>query len=241
MAVLFGAAWFGVFAALVRVAEPPGRFAREAPAEVVWRPEGRGMPDGAGGGDVGDARTQWTPAAFALPTPAGFSHELRRGRSRLAPPTSAAAAEPVYLDAPEREPAAAAAEPLRLGAREGEGRRPGGGSVFPPRAAAQESAGMEFPEGWEPRLFSGIDLDYGGWTSEAWSARVEVEFDARGVAGSALVAQSSGIEEVDRRLARNVRSWRLLEDSAPRRGVVVWRSPAGTGGEGAAKAGGGGT
>ena len=85
---------------------------------------------------------------------------------------------------------------------------------------------MSFPDGWESRLFSGIDLEYGGWTNGAWSARVEMRFDAKGLPISMMLAQASGFPEVDRRLARSVNGWRLLEPSAPREGIVAWSSPA---------------
>ena len=75
------------------------------------------------------------------------------------------------------------------------------------------------------RLFSGIDLNYGDWTNAAWSARIEMRFDAKGVPVSMLLAQSSGLPEVDRRLARSVNGWRLLEPAAPRAGTVEWTSP----------------
>ena len=84
---------------------------------------------------------------------------------------------------------------------------------------------MTFPEGWESRLFSGIDLDFGAWTDGAWSAEMEMRFDERGVPVSMLLAKSSGLPEVDRRLARSAYGWRLLEPAAPRAGTVEWTSP----------------
>ena len=84
---------------------------------------------------------------------------------------------------------------------------------------------MTFPEGWESRLFSGIDLDFGAWTDGAWSAEMEMRFDERGVPVSMLLAKSSGLPEVDRRLARSAYGWRLLEPAAPRQGTVSWRNP----------------
>jgi hypothetical protein len=100
--------------------------------------------------------------------------------------------------------------------------------VFPPRIAEKEAPRLLFPDGWESRLFSGIDLNYGNWTNLAWSAQVEMRFDGQGIPVSMLVAQSSGNPEVDRRLARSVNGWRLLEASAPRTGVVTWNCPAET-------------
>ena len=98
-------------------------------------------------------------------------------------------------------------------------------SVFPPRTPERESARMTFPEGWESRLFSGIDLNFGAWTNSPWSARVEMRFDRAGVPVSMLLAQSSGLPELDRRLARSANGWRLLEPAAPRSGQVAWISP----------------
>jgi hypothetical protein len=85
---------------------------------------------------------------------------------------------------------------------------------------------MAFPDGWESRLFSGIDLDFGAWTNRAWSAQIEMRFDGKGIPALVLLAQPSGFPEVDRRLARSASGWRLLEASAPRAGLVGWSSPA---------------
>ena len=85
---------------------------------------------------------------------------------------------------------------------------------------------MDFSGGWESRLFSGIDLGFGAWTDRAWSARIEMRFDGAGVPVSTLLAQSSGLPDLDRRLARSANGWRLLEPAAPRTGVVAWIRPA---------------
>ena len=49
-----------------------------------------------------DVRAQWTPAAFALSTPAGFSHALRDERTRLAPPVQAERPGAAFLPPPAR-------------------------------------------------------------------------------------------------------------------------------------------
>ncbi len=53
-----------------------------------------------------------------------------------------------------------------------------------------------------------------------------MRFDENGVPVSMMLAQSSGLSEVDRRLARSANGWRLLEPSASRTGTVEWNSPA---------------
>lgn len=219
-AVLFAALWFGGLAFLFRIAPAPAAADRAAPARLSgWWP--------APGGPALDVRAQWTPAAFALSTPAGFSHSLRGARAGLAPPVQAERLPAAYLGDARAFAPLDAAEPGRLGA---EARAvPGavaGAGVFPPRAPEPESARLVFPEGWESRLFSGIDLDYPQWTKAAWEARVEMRFDGKGVPESILLAQASGVPEVDRRLARSASGWRLLEPAAPRAGVVAWKSPA---------------
>ncbi len=221
MAWMFAGLWFGAMVLLFRVAPAPEPEVRAAPMPVSWWPA-------EGGGDERDIRTLWTPSIFALSTPAGFSHALRRERSRLAPPVQPPRASAAFLENPRPAAAFDLAAPERLhvaeeGARS-EPRRVGGG-VFPPRSPERETPGMVFPEGWESRLFFGIDRDFGAWTNQAWTARVELRFDAKGVPALALLAQSSGIPEVDRRLARSASGWRLLEPAAPRAGVVAWSSP----------------
>jgi hypothetical protein len=137
-------------------------------------------------------------------------------------------------------PAPAAAPRLRLAAASEPGRAWAAPGVFPPRAPEPAAPRMGFPDGWESRLFSGVELNFGAWTNQAWTPGMEMQFDSAGVPQSMLLVQSSGLPEVDRRLARAARGWRLLEPAAPRSGVVVVEQSGGTaatapvgGGEGA--------
>ena len=220
-AALVAALWFGGWTALFRIAPMPAAGGAAAPAKLSWW-----WP--AAGGAALDVRAQWTPAAFALSTPAGFSPSLRGARAGLAPPVRAARAPAAYLEdaraiappefsEPARLGAGAAAEPVRLLPEEG---------VFPPRAPEAETPRTTFSAGWESRLFAGLDRDFAGWTNAAWEARMELRFDGRGVPESALLAQPSGLPDVDRRLARGARAWRLLDPAAPRAGSVAWQVPA---------------
>ena len=68
--------------ALFRIAPAPAPAPRTAPGQVTWW-----WP--APGAAALDVRALWTPAAFALSTPAGFSHALRDARAGLAPPVRA--------------------------------------------------------------------------------------------------------------------------------------------------------
>ena len=214
------ALWLGGLALLFRVVPGPALAPRAAPVPARWWPES--------GSAALDVRALWSPAAFALATPAGFSHSLRRERIGLPPPVQAAPAAAAFL--PRRDP------PAGFDFSNGAGTRfipaapfaavPPEAGVFPPRSAVREMPRLAFPEGWESRLFSGIDFNFGEWTNAAWAARVEMRFDARGVPVSMLVAQSSGLPEVDRRLARSANGWRLLEPAAPRAGTIEWISPA---------------
>ena len=207
---------------MFRVESAPVPLARAAPPAAAWWP---GPGDGGGPDDV---RSVWSPAAFALSTPAGFSHSLRQERSGISPPVQAARPGSAYLDDPR--PAGRrdrfAAGPGLFRTAPAADLSPAGESVFPPRSLDSAAARMEFPDGWESRLFSGIDLTFGAWAADAWTARVEWRFDARGVPISTLLTQPSGIPEVDRRLARSANGWRLLEPTAPREGVVGWNAPA---------------
>ena len=213
--------WFGAFALLFRLASPPVPALRPAPAAVAWWPS-------AAGTTTLDVRSLWTPAAFALATPAGFTHALRRGRIGLAPPVQTLRPATAYLDNPRPSPP----PPLAVGGGvpDQAGAAPVGSwsvpEVFPPRAAVAETPRLEFSAGWESRLFSGIDLNFGGWTNLAWTARIEMQFDAKGVPVSMLLAQASGLPEIDRRLVRSASGWRLLEPGAARQGTVGWSSPA---------------
>jgi hypothetical protein len=85
---------------------------------------------------------------------------------------------------------------------------------------------MEFSEGWTPRVFGGVDLDYGAWTAAAWTAEAELSFDAAGVPERVFLTERSGLDAVDRRLAREAWRWRLRDGGAARGGKVRWRVPA---------------
>ena len=212
--------WFGAFILLFRLAPLPAPALRPAPTALAWWP-----PTAA---DTLDVRSLWTPAAFALATPAGFTHALRRGRIGLAPPVQAVRPEAAFLDNPRPLPAVNlwAGNEIQRADVETPAEPWPASAVFPPRVAAVETPHLEFSDGWESRLFSGIDLNFGDWTNAAWSARIEMQFDAKGVPVSMLLAQASGLPEVDRRLVRSASSWRLLEPDAMRHGTVVWQSPA---------------
>lgn len=224
-AVGFAALWFGAWTLLFRVAPAPAAAFREAPAKVSWWPGPGGDP--TEGSLARDLRALWTPAAFALSTPAGFSHSLRRERAGLAPPVQAARPDAAFLGdpRPDARRAGTTMEFARLSASVASAGFPAAESVFPPRTPEPEAPRMAFSDGWESRLFSGIDLDFSAWTNIAWTAQVEMRFDAKGVPASMLVTQASGNPDVDRRLARSAYGWRLLEPSAPREGVVAWSSP----------------
>lgn len=220
-AILFAALWFGGQAFLFQISPVPASAFRETPAQLSWW-----WP--APGGAALDVRAHWTPAAFALSTPAGFSHALRGARAGLAPPVHAERPPAAYLDDARSFGPLDVAGPGRMGAdsRLAFVESMPGTSVFPPRTPAPATARMGFPKGWESRLFSGIDLDFSAWTTVAWEARMEMRFDEKGVPESTLLAQASGLPEVDRRLARSASGWRLLEPAAPRTGLVSWKSPA---------------
>lgn len=224
MAWVVVALWFVALALVCRVAPAPEPARRGIPAPVSWWPAEAGGPAGL------DLRTLWTPSVFALSTPAGFSHSLRSERSRLSPPVQALRPAAAFLAGPEPAASSDLTRPrggFRLAERGARSElRPASASVFPPRIPEREAPRMDFSEGWESRLFSGIDLGFGAWTNRAWSARIEMRFDGTGVPVSTLLAQSSGLPELDRRLARSANGWRLLEPAAPRTGVVAWSRPA---------------
>lgn len=225
--------WGLAMVLLFPVAPPPEPEGRERPRPVSWWP---GEFFSAAAGGAADLRALWSPAAFALPTPAGFSHSLRTERSRLTPPVEMPLPQPAFLGppAPVRSAGTGTGRSLRAPALP-LAVPPDGPRVFPARPMQPERPRMEFPDGWESRLFSGIDLNFGTWTNAAWTAEVEMHFDGKGVPVSMLLAKSSGRPDLDRRLARSVNGWRLLDPSAPRTGVVTWRNsapPPAAGGEG---------
>ena len=88
---------------------------------------------------------------------------------------------------------------------------------------------MRYPDGWEPRMFAGEELDNPEWTARSWRAKAEVEFDADGRADHVFLTEPSGLAKVDARLARGIHRWRLLDGSAARRGEVEWVVPGGMG------------
>lgn len=228
LAISVAAIWFVLLGLMLGTTPIPNPLLRETPPQVAWWP-GRGVAGAEGESSVAnDIRITWSPSVFALPSPAGFSHSLRRDRARLAPPDQAVRPEAAFL---ETAPAAilaapaAAVQPGLLAVPQTVAAWPAP-RVFSPRASGADGPRMNFPEGWESRLFSGVDPGYGSWTPQAWSARIELRFDAAGVPDSMLLVQSSNLAEVDRRLARSVRGWRLLEAAAPRQGEVTWLSPA---------------
>lgn len=218
MAGMFAALWFGALTLLFRLAPAPASLPWPAPLQASWWP----MPGDA----TLDIRALWSPAAFALPTPAGFSHSLRHDRARLAPPVQAARPPAAFLARPPAVSGLSKPGRIQLAAAEARAGSSPLRGVFPPRIPERDAPRLDFPGDWESRLFSGIDLNFGVWTNVAWSARIEMNFDPQGVPVSVLLAQSSGLPEVDRRLARSASGWRLLEPAAARRGVVGWNSPA---------------
>ncbi|NCD21927.1 MAG: hypothetical protein EOL90_03170 [Spartobacteria bacterium] len=212
-AAAVAAIWFGAWTLLFRIAPVPAAPPRDPPGRMAWWWPAAGAP-------ALDVRAHWTPAAFALSTPAGFSHALRAGRSDLAPPVQTERPAPAYgATPPAFLPLEGASPPSPAGpvAPVAE--------VFPPRTWPKDAPRLAFSLGWESRLFAGIDLDYPAWTNVAWKARMELRFDERGVPTSVLLAQASGIPAVDRRLARSASGWRLLEPSAPRSGSATWSAP----------------
>ena len=232
LAALTVVLWTGGLMAVFRIAPGTERLPREAPPRMHWW-AGRALraAEHAGAADV---RAVWSPSVFSLPTPAGFSHSLRRGRVQIAPPVHLSRAEETFLPGPDSTPGSAAmmSAGLRLSAPAAAPAPESRMDVFRPREVVPEAPRLVFPDGWESRLFSGIDLAFGRWTRQAWEARIEMRFDASGVPTSMLLTAPSGIPDVDRRLVRQAWGWRLLEPGAPRTGTVLWRNP-GTAGGGA--------
>ncbi len=220
LAMLGGAGWFAVLFLALRIAPLPSPLVREPPPRVTWWP-GPG-PEAASEQTETDPRILWSPAVFALPTPAGFSHPLRRHRAQLQPPVDITPPGAFYLSRSEPPSNTFLGGPVRLAPRTGTPVELPANGVFPPRDQARSPSRMVFPSGWESRLFSGIDLGYNRWTNQIWSAELDMQFDAAGVPISVLLSRSSGLPAVDRRLARSAFGWRLLDPDAPRSGRVAW-------------------
>jgi hypothetical protein len=201
-------------------------------------PEGRGTsraPKVRWGGDGGEGgagmRAVLDPTAYALAGEAGFTGAWWKER-----PDAVSLEE--EIDAAADKSGAAGGEGWEGTGKRGS-RRPFTGGRREPRAARRTLAAgrvgsgsvggakaeMRYPEGWEPRMFSGVELDYPEWTSEGWRAKAEVEFNADGRAEHVFLTVPSGVEEVDARLARGIRRWRLLDGRAARRGEVEWVVP----------------
>jgi len=201
-------------ALLFRLAPTPAGPERPAPTCMTWW---RATPPAAW-----DIRTLYTPAAFALSTPAGFTHALRREKVELLPPVHMERPAYAYL-LPEPVVESSADEWGWQLPRADDGAAAGG--VLTKRRATRESARLLFSPGWESRLFAGIDLNFDDWTNAAWRARVELQFDERGTPRAVLLDESSGWPALDQRLLRSVSAWRLLEPNAPRMGTVAWVRP----------------
>ena len=225
MAVVAAAAWFGLLALLLGTAPAPGPLPRVTPPRVVWWP---GADPSAGQNPAADPRVAWSPSVFALPGPVGFSHRLRRDRARLAPPPPPLRPRPPPPAADAAAPPPETTDPAGLPSAPAAGLPPAPAAdpVFPPRAPGEEPSRMVFPDGWEARLFSGVDPGFGAWAGQAWSAVLDLRFDADGVPQSVLLVQPSGLPGVDGRLARSARGWRLLDARAPRQGRVGWSGAA---------------
>jgi len=215
----------GVLTVFSRITPQPPPLPHEAPVPLSWRPATRESVTGES--SALDIQALWTPSAFALSSPAGFSHSQRHERVQLTPPLQGPRSVPALPAT--RRPASGVdlLQPgrIRLAAPQPPSFLMVSDPVFPPRAHSPETPSLSFPEGWESRLFSGIDLNYPDWSEVAWNAQVEIHFDANGLPVSVLLSRSSGLPEVDRRLARSVSGWRLLEASAPRWGQVAWSCP----------------
>jgi hypothetical protein len=211
---VFVALWLGGMALLFRLAPAPAVPERPAPTCMTWW---RATPPAAW-----DIRTLYTPAAFALSTPAGFTHALRREKVELLPPVHMERPAYAYL-LPEPVVESSADEWGWQLPRADDGAAAGG--VLTKRRATRESARLLFSPGWESRLFAGIDLNFDDWTNAAWRARVELQFDERGTPRAVLLDESSGWPALDQRLLRSVSAWRLLEPNAPRMGTVAWVRP----------------
>lgn len=176
---------------------------------------------------VAAVRAVRSPAAFSLPSPAGFTGALRALSPRLAPPVrradrpaapAAASSEPSLPD--WTSPALAPRAPLPPGDT---GWKP----VFANRRPPVETPRIDFPAGWESRIFSGLDLNYPAWFPDTpWTATADLAFDAAGIPVSVLLDRPSGAPAIDQRLARSAASLRLLDPAAPRRGKITWRVPA---------------
>lgn len=194
----------------IRLEGPPaGRGATRAP-KVRW----------GGDGEAG-MRAVLDPTVYALAGRTGFTGGWR-GES----PSAAALAESGAREGREGsvEPPGWPEPELAGGMRPYTGgrARPGWGTPVFGDGAWKEKGGMRFPDGWEARMFSGVELDFADWAPMGWRARAEVEFDGEGRPVHVFLTRKSGLPEVDARLARGVRRWRLLEGSAMRRGEVEW-------------------
>ena len=201
-------------------------------------PEGRGTsraPKVRWGGDGGEGgagmRAVLDPTAYALAGAAGFTGAWWKERpDAVSMESEDATAAGKKSDAGEGWKWDGAGK--RGSRRPFTGGRPtavaGRGLAAGSGAATAEvaKAEMRFPEGWEPRMFSGVELDYPNWTARGWRAKAEVEFDADGRAEHVFLTEPSGVAKVDSRLARGIRRWRLLDGRAARRGEVAWVVPA---------------
>ena len=193
--------------------------------------------DGTWGGDGGEGgtgmRAVLDPTAYALAGKAGFT-----GAWWTEKPDAVLLEEGGAAEAAEKKEEGGT---WSAGTGEVERRRPftGGRRVVAAAgrslAATEKTAPgpskpeMRYPEGWEPRMFSGVELDYPEWTSRSWRAKAEVEFDAAGRPEHVFLTEPSGLAKVDARLARGIHRWRLLDGAAARRGEVEWVVPMGAG------------
>ncbi len=224
LALAAGTGWALLLALVLKIAPQPEPLPRPVPPRLEWRPEAR---FGLRRGRVAEVlRVLWSPVAFALPSPAGFSHALRRERARIGPSVDSPLPSPAFFEGAKGARDGGGAVQLAAPSP-APGPRREADPVFPPRPVPAPA--RQFPPGWSAADFTGLREDYAMWADGAWRARVEAVFDADGLPRAVLLTASSGEPDVDRRLVRGVRGWRLRNPDAPRAGVVEWRVPAGSG------------
>ena len=221
-----------VAAVLCRIGPP------EEAATVRRTPHWTWLPPAVAAEKLVDVRAVQSPTVFSLPSPEGFTGALRSRNPRLTPPVGRNRPAVAVGGADSATEAATDWNAPEFAVRRPAGKEPSGWvPVFGNRVRAEETARMGFPEGWEQRLFTGVDLAYADWApGAAWEATAELAFDEKGIPVSVFLDRRSGIPEVDRRIARSASSWRLMAAGAPRRGKVSWRVPAGSGGTAAVAA-----
>jgi hypothetical protein len=194
MAVVAAAAWFGMLALLLGTAPAPEPLPRVTPPRVVWWP---GADPSAGQNPAADRASPGRRPCLRCPGPPGSATGCGATAPASPPPDQPLRPGPAYLEAdaaalPPGRPTAPASVRRPPPACRRPGRRPRLSPPGPRRRAVPHGVSRRLGS----PLFSGVDPGFGAWSTQAWSAVVELRFDADGISA---VRAAGAVQRASRR------------------------------------------